>query len=507
MSQQDIVLSMKNITKRFTGTIALDDVSINLYRNEILAVMGENGAGKSTLMKVLSGSYSCKEYEGTIICNGDECKFYATHDSENAGIAMIHQELNLELDLSVAENIMLGRLPKNNLGFIDWKKTKECAKEALDMLKANIDVNVTVRSLSPSMQQLVSIARALVRKPKILILDEPTSVLTEGETKNLMVILRSLKKQGLSCIYISHKLAEVFELCDRIDVMRDGRYINTYFKSEGYNSENIISDMIGRKLDVMYPTIEKSIGEEIMRVENFKVPHPYAYGKNIIEDVSFTLKKGEIVGLGGLVGAGRSELINAIFGVIPKIQGKVFMEDKEINIKNPWDAKSYGIGLLTEDRKKNGFIYSMSIKENMTLTIIDKLVKKLFIDKSEENKKAKSYYDALQVKAPNMDTLITSLSGGNQQKVILAKWLITNLKVLFLDEPTRGIDVGTKSEIYKLIGDLAKKGISIVMISSELPELIEICDRVIVLANGRVMEDIPKKELSEVRILRSASNT
>jgi D-xylose transport system ATP-binding protein len=507
LANEKVILHMEGITKRFSGTIALNEVSIALYDNEILGIMGENGAGKSTLMKILSGSYPYHDYEGKIICNGNECKFYSANDSENAGIAMIYQELNLELDLTVAENIMMGRLPVNKFGLVNWKKAREMAKEVLNRVKADIDVNVLVRSLSPSMQQLVSIARALIRNPKILILDEPTSVLTDKETQNLMVILRSLKKQGLAFIYISHKLDEVFELCDRLVILRDSRYISAYLKGDGYESGKIIEDMIGRKLDHMYPIIQKDIGEEIFRVENFKVPHPYAYGKNIIEDVSFSLKKGEILGLAGLVGAGRSELVNAIFGVIPKISGKIFLHGKEIKIANPWDAKAYGIGLLTEDRKKNGFVYCMSIKNNMTLTILQTIKKRLLLDFKKEKRIADKYFDALKIKAPDMDAIITSLSGGNQQKVILAKWLMTDLEIIFMDEPTRGIDVGTKAEIYKLILDLAQKGICIVMISSELPELLAMCDRVVVLGKGIVQAELNREAATEVKVLQLASNT
>lgn len=502
-----MILQMECITKRFTGTIALDDVSIELFSNEILGIMGENGAGKSTLMKVLSGSYPYHDFEGRIVCGGRECRFHTTADSENAGIAMIYQELNLELDLTVAENILLGRLPLSRFGLVDWNRTKAKAKEVLARLKADIDVSVTVRSLSPSMQQLVCIARALIRNPRILILDEPTSMLTENETGNLMNILRSLKDQGLSCIYISHKLDEVFALCDRLVVLRDGRYIRTCRKSEGYDSGKIIEDMIGRKLDVMYPSVDREIGDEVLRVEKFKVPHPYAYGKNILEDVGFSLRKGEILGLAGLVGSGRSELVNAIFGVIPRISGRILLDGKEIRIANPWDAKGHGIGLLTEDRKKNGFVHTMSIKSNMTLTILDRIKRLILLDFRRERSIAARYFDALSVKAPDMDAIITSLSGGNQQKVILAKWLLTELKVVFMDEPTRGIDVGTKAEIYKLILDLARRGLSIVMISSELPELLALCDRIVVLGKGTVQAELSRDEASEVRILQLASNT
>lgn len=508
MNEPKVVLSVDHVTKRFLGTVALKDVSLKLYEDEILAVMGENGAGKSTLMKILSGLYPQSSYEGKILLDDKECSFQAPSDSENAGIAMIYQELNLELDLSVTENILLGMLPQTRFGLVDWETAKKKALAALQKLHADIDINVTARSLSPSMQQLVCIARALVRNPKILILDEPTSVLTEGETQNLMTVLRQLKEDGLSCIYISHKLDEVFALCDRMVILRDGMYISQYKKSDGYNSTQIIEDMIGRHLDVMYPQLKgRKIGDEVLRVEHFKVPHTFAYGKNIIEDVSFSLKKGEILGLAGLVGAGRSELVNALFGAIPKTGGKIYLEGKEINIRSPRDAKKYGIGLLTEDRKKNGFIGTMSIKHNMTLTVLKEISGMLLIDPKKECEKAQTYYDTLRVKAPSMDTLISNLSGGNQQKVILAKWLMTDLKVVLLDEPTRGIDVGTKSEIYKIMLDLAAKGISIIMISSEMPELIAMCDRFVVLGKGKVQKILNKEEANEVTLLKIASNT
>lgn len=508
MNEPKAVLSVEHVVKKFLGTTALKDVSLKLYEDEILAVMGENGAGKSTLMKILSGLYPRSSFEGRILLDGKDCDFRAPSDSENAGIAMIYQELNLELDLSVTENILLGILPKTKLGLVDWAAAKRSALDALQKIHAEIDINVTARSLSPSMQQLVCIARALVRNPKILILDEPTSVLTEGETQKLMSVLRELKRDGLSCIYISHKLDEVFELCDRMVILRDGMYISQYKKADGYDSTRIIEDMIGRHLDIMYPKVEgRKIGNELLRLEHFKVPHTFAYGKNIIEDVSFSLRAGEIIGLAGLVGAGRSELVNALFGANPKTAGKVYMEGKEIRIKSPRDAKKYGIGLLTEDRKKNGFIGTMSIKHNMTLTVLKEISGLLLINKQKESEKAQTYYDTLRVKAPGMDTLISNLSGGNQQKVILAKWLMTDLKVILLDEPTRGIDVGTKAEIYKIIQDLAVKGIGIIMISSEMPELIAMCDRFVVLGKGKVQKILEKEEATEITLLKIASNT
>lgn len=508
MSKAQAVLSVEHITKKFVGTVALRDVSLQLFHKEILAVMGENGAGKSTLMKILSGLYPENEYEGEIRIDGKKCRFSSPMDSEDAGIAMIYQELNLELDLSVAENIMLGRLPRKKIGLIDWEKTKSMARSALEKLQLDLDVTVTVRNLSPSVQQLVSIARAIVRDPRILILDEPTSVLTESETTKLMGILRTLRDKGISCIYISHKLDEVFELCDRMVILRDGEYMGEHRKEEGYDSGVIIEEMIGRKLSNMYPNPgDRRIGGEALRVENFCVPHTFAYGKNIIEDVSFNLRKGEILGLAGLVGSGRSELVNALFGTIPKKSGTIHIDGKEVKITSPQDAKALGIGLMTEDRKKNGFIGTMSVCHNMTLTILKKIKKHILVDKRKERRLAGEYFERLRVKAPSMDVMITNLSGGNQQKTILAKWLMTDLKIIILDEPTRGIDVGTKAEIYKLIYDLAAKGISIIMISSEMPELLAMCDRFVVLGKGRVLKTLKKEEATEVSILKIASST
>ena len=501
------ILSVKNIIKRFSGTVALKGVDMELYPNEILALVGENGAGKSTLMKILSGIYPYGSYEGELLLGGKVCKFQSPADSEDAGIAMIYQELNLELDLSVGENILLGRYPRSALGFIDWKKVHREARTALDLLGVDIDTKVTVRNLNPSMQQLVSIARALYRNPSILILDEPTSVLTEKEANSLMEILRRLKEKGISCIYISHKLDEIFALCDRTVVFRDGEKISEYTKADGYDSSKVIEDMIGRHLDAMYPVRKANIGEEVLRVEHFRVAHPFAYGKSIIEDASFSLHKGEILGLSGLVGAGRSELVSAIFGALPRQAGKLYLEGKEVTINSPIEAIQHGLGFLSEDRKKNGFIWTMSIRENMTLVCLRDLVKGLFVDKREENRRAQEYFEKLSVKAPSLDTQITNLSGGNQQKVILAKWLMSNIKILMLDEPTRGIDVGTKSEIYKLMQELTDMGISIILISSEMPELLAMCDRLVVLGKGVVQCEMLRGEANEVNLMRAASGT
>ncbi len=501
------VLTVENVIKRFPGTVALKGVSFELHAQEILALAGENGAGKSTLMKILSGIYPHREYEGKITLNGKECQFTGTAMAENAGIAMIYQELNMELDLSVAENIVLGKYPRTKWGSIDWKQVREEAEKTLGQVGLHLDTGTIVRNLNPSMQQLVSIARALYRKPRVLILDEPTSVLTEREAQKLMEIIRKLKNDGISCIYISHKLDEIFELCDRVVVFRDGEKISEHQKALGYDSSRLIEDMIGRRLVAMYPKRAAQIGEEILRVEHFQAPHPFAYGKNIIEDVSFSLKRGEILGLAGLVGAGRSELVSAIFGAIPKTHGSVYLEGQEIQIREPYEAIRYGFGFLSEDRKKNGYVWCMNIRENMTLVTLRSMVKRLFVNAREEEAQAEEYFRRLKVKAPGLETMITSLSGGNQQKVILAKWLMGNIRILMLDEPTRGIDVGTKSEIYKLMQELTENGISIIMISSEMSELLTMCDRIIVLGKGIVQREFSRGEADEVRLLQASSCT
>lgn len=499
------ILETKNIIKRFGGVIALNDVSIELRHGEILSICGENGAGKSTLMKILAGDHPHGSYEGDICIGGQKQRLVSTAVAEKAGISMIYQEISIELDLSIAENIMLGILPKNRTGLIDWKITRQKAVEALSRLKMTLDVNKLARNLSASVQQLVCIARALVRDPKILILDEPTAALTESETENLMQVIYQLKADGISCIYISHKLDEVFRISDRLITMRDGKVVATYEKGS-IKADRVIEDMIGRKLEAMYPDMTgRHLKDEVLRIEEFKVQHPSSSIKNIIEDVSFTLRKGEVLGLGGLVGSGRSELLRAVFGALPKINGRVFIEGKEVHITSPASAIHFGLGLLTEERKKDGIISTMNIGENMTLSIFHKISRHGLFDRKLETATVSRFFKNLAIKAPSFRTAVTSLSGGNQQKVVLAKSLMTDMKVLFLDEPTRGIDVGAKSEIYKIIKDLADKGLSIVMISSEYPELIAMCDRVVVIGNGRIVGELSRAEATESKLIKLAS--
>jgi ABC-type sugar transport system ATPase subunit len=499
------ILEMRHITKKFPGVTALNDVSIALERGEILSICGENGAGKSTLMKILSGEYAHGTYSGSVLLEGKELRISSNRVAETVGIAMIYQEISVELDLSVAENILLGMLPLRKTGLVDWKTTRSIVSDILKKLRIDLDVNLKMRELSASVQQLVCIARALVRKPKILILDEPTAALTESETEYLIKILQELKSSGISCIYISHKLDEVFRISDRIVVMRDARVISGYTR-EQIDPAQIIEDMIGRRMDQIYPSMEERIiGEEVFRIENFTVPHPHA-AKNIITDAQFSIRRGEVLGLAGLVGSGRSELLRAIFGSLPKVSGDVYVEGKKCNIANPADAIRNGIGFLTEDRKKDGIVATMNILQNMTLSTLKKISRFGFIQNRAERGKAEDYFWSMHIKAPSLKTGILNLSGGNQQKVVLAKSLLTDMKVLFLDEPTRGIDVGAKAEIYKIIQDLSSKGLSIVMISSEHPELLAMCDRFVVIGNGRIAGGLTKAEADETKIIRMASH-
>ena len=496
-------LQLNNITKLFPGVVALDDVSMDLDGGEVLSLVGENGAGKSTLMKVLSGVYPHGSYDGSVVIEGKTAKITDPISAEKHGIAMIPQELNVQLDLTAAENILLGHWPKKR-GLVDWKEMKRLAQEALKTINVEIDVSIKMRSLNASMQQLVCIARALYQNPSILILDEPTASLTLEETEDLMNIIRKLKAEGISCIYISHKLEEVFDISDRVIVMRNGAVVSEYAKKDIVPAQ-VISDMIGRKMEETKASEEeKEFGPEVLSVQDLVVPHPFS-PKNIIDGVSLNVKKGEILGLAGLVGSGRSEMLRAIYGALPKTAGKIYIEGKECANKTPREAIDNGFFMVSEDRKHDGFVPQMSIRENMSLSILKKISSKAFVNKKAENEIVSKYYDYLKIKAPSIETRISTLSGGNQQKVIIARALATDMKVLFLDEPTRGIDVGTKAEIYKIIWDLAAQGLSIIVISSEMPELIKLCDRFVVLRNGRIQAEYLKKDVDEQILMEAAA--
>ena len=499
-----VLLEVKNVTKRFPGVIALKDVNIVLNRGEILGVCGENGAGKSTLMKVLSGAYPTGTFEGQLALDGHDVNFHKVAESQAAGIEMIYQEINVMLDSSVAENIFVGNLPMKGM-FVDYQKLYADTTELLRMAKMGyLSPKQHVRPLNSGQMQMISLLRAYVKNPRILILDEPTSFLTDNEVDTLMEILAGLREKGTSCLYISHKLDELYRICDRVQVIRDGQTIANYPIAEA-DRNRLVEDMVGRKVDNLYPKKETEIGEEILRVEHVSMPHPTKPGKKIVDDVSFTVHKGEILGIGGLVGAGRSETIGAIFGQYDKgVTKEVYIKGKKVEIHKPLDAINNRIGMITEERKLSGIVPMLSIRENISLASLGKLSNGLFMNDKLEKEECQKQFDSLLIKAPSMETKLHTLSGGNQQKVILGKWLLNDPEILFVDEPTKGIDVGTKADFYTLLGELASRGVAIVMVSSDMPELISMSDRVIVLAEGKLTAELKKGEISETAVMKAA---
>ena len=501
-----VILEMRHITKRFPGVVALNDVSITLEEGEILAICGENGAGKSTLMKVLSGTYTNKDYEGEIWINGEKREFTSVKVAEECGIEMVYQEMNMMLDASIAENVFVGNLPGKG-GFVDWKTLYANTESILQQIGLSISPKEKARNLNSGQMQMLAIMRALRKDPKIIVMDEPTSALSDTEVDILMEFLNSLRKRGISCIFITHKLEEIFRIADRVVVMRDGQFISSNPIGQ-VEPKQLIEEMVGRKVENLYPKEMVEIGEEVLRIEHLTVPHPTIQGKNIVEDIGFSLRRGEILGIGGLVGAGRSEVLGAIFGQITRgVSKKVFIRGKEVEIHQPKDAIRAGLGFVTEERKRSGFVWVLSVRENLTLCALPELPHKYFIDKKEETKRAATIFDRLRVKAPSLETIIVNLSGGNQQKVVLGKWLLAQPQILFVDEPTKGIDVGAKAEIYKLINELARSGISIVMVSSDMPELTSMSDRCLVLSNGHITGEFTKEEITQENVMRAAIAT
>lgn len=493
---EQITLRAQEITKKFPGVVALNKVSVDVKQGEVLAIVGENGAGKSTLMKVLSGAYSCDSYTGKVFIQDKEVKIRTPRDAEAAGICMIYQEVSHMPALTIAENVFMGCYPKKKNGMVDWKAMFEQAKKYLDVVGLNVDEQQPLRNLSTSQQQMVSIAKALAKNPKILILDEPTSALTKSEVEYLFDIIKKLKADGISCIYISHKLDEVFEISDRVVVMRDGE-VRMVAPIDELDNAKLVSTMVGNNV-AHFSRYNENIGDLVMEIKNFAVPHNMIPGHNLLENISFELHKGEVLGLAGLVGTGRSELCESIirYNREPSA-GEVWVDGKKVDIHNPNDAIQAGIALLSEDRRRNGFVGVMSIAKNTTLASMKKVLRGGLIDYPEENRAAKKYFDIMRTKAPDTETQVQNLSGGNQQKVVLAKWMMTNPKVLILDEPTRGIDVGAKREIYSIIDELAASGMAVIVISSELPELYSICDRFVVLHGGTVKKMVEKTEVTE----------
>ena len=506
----DYILEMNHITKAFSGVKALDDVNLQVKKGEIHALCGENGAGKSTLMNVLSGVYPHGTYDGDVVYKGETCAFHNLKDSEKKGIVIIHQELALAPNLSVAENVFLGNEQLSMKGVIDWTKTRTKAQEMLARVGLeNEDVNVPVSTLGVGKQQLIEIAKAMAKEVELLILDEPTASLNDEESMNLLNIMLELKKQGITCIIISHKLNEIEYVSDAVTIIRDGKTIETIYKGvDEFTEDRVIKGMVGRELTNRYPIREGiEIGDTIFEVSNWNVYHPDDANRQMLKDINIHVRAGEVVGLAGLMGAGRTEFAMSVFGHSygQKISGTVKMHGKEVDMSTVKKAIENKLAYVSEDRKGNGLVLIADIKENMVLAARPEYFadKRGVINGSEEILAAQEYKEKINVKATSIEQEVGSLSGGNQQKVVLAKWMLTQPDVLILDEPTRGIDVGAKYEIYCVINDLAKAGKAVIVISSEMPEIIGTCDRAYVINEGEIAGELEKGEITQERIMMS----
>lgn len=494
MTENNIVLKMEKITKQFPGVLALDNVSIDLKKGEVLGILGENGAGKSTLIKILAGNYI--KDDGEIFIDGQKFEINNPGEAMASGIRVIYQELNTLNNLTVAENIFIGeQLVKTGLKIVDWKSMVKKSKIILESLNVDLNPKAVMEDLSVSEKQVVEIAKALSKEAKILVMDEPTAALSEDDTKSLFRIIGTLKEKGVSIIYISHRLKEIFEITDRVTVLRDGKKVKTLVTGET-NANELVSLMVGRDIKEMYPKREVPITEVVMEVKGMN-----AEG---LKDISFELRKGEILGIFGLLGSGRTSLVKALFGANPIISGEIFIKGEKVSMKSPRKARDNKIGLVPLDRKIEGLALALGVKENITLANINELGKSFLINKRIEARKAEKWVNDLNIKTPGIDTEVNSLSGGNQQKVVLARWLESGSEVIILNEPTRGIDVGAKIEIYKLMQDLCEKGAAIIMVSSELPEILSIADRILVMSKGRFTEEYSKKEATEEKLLSAA---
>ena len=502
------LLEMRDITKSFPGVRALDGVSFDLYPGEIHALVGENGAGKSTLMKILGGVYAHPQYGGAILIEAKEERFAGVKDAEKRGIAVIFQELSLVKEMTVGENIFLGREPRT-FGVIRWEELYRRAHKLLGDLNLSIDPRTPVRNLGIGQQQLVEIAKALSHEARILVLDEPTAALTETEVKSLFHILNKLRDRGAGMIYISHKLDEVFQISDRITVLRDGKTVGEAPTSH-WTETGVIARMVGREVGDIFPEAAANAAHAesapILEVLNISVKDPVVPGKMLVDNVSFSVKRGEVLGIAGLMGAGRSDLLMAIFGAHQGgVSGKVRINGRNVRITNPSDAIKQGIGFVTEDRKRFGLVLDQTVLNNMTLAGLRRISGRFVTSVDAEAAAGERAMKELRVKASSVMTIAGTLSGGNQQKVVLAKWLLTNPSVLFLDEPTRGIDVGAKQEIYAQIAKLARAGLAIVLVSSELPEVLGLADRVLVLHEGRATGEFSRATATPEGVMACAT--
>ncbi|MBE6857597.1 MAG: sugar ABC transporter ATP-binding protein [Ruminococcus sp.] len=489
-------IEMKGINKAFGSNQVLKDAGFVLEDGEVHALMGENGAGKSTLMKILTGVYT--RDAGTVIVDGSEVVYKSPQEAEKAGIVFIYQELNVLFDLTVEENLFMGKEITKKFGICDKKAMRKKAQEVMDKMGVNIPINAVMSDLSVGQQQMVEICKALMVDAKVLIMDEPTAALTQSETEGLFKLIKSLRKKGVSIVYISHRMEEIFELCDRITILRDGTYVGTEYIKD-INMDDIVRMMIGREIGERYPKRENiKLGKEMLRVEGL------TKGKTF-KDVNFSVKAGEVLGVSGLMGAGRTEIMHAIFGNLPYESGKVFIEGNEVFIKNSREAISAGIGFITEDRKTEGLLLEKSISDNIVLANLGKSSKNSVMVKSKINDLVNKGIKEFRIKCFGPDHECNNLSGGNQQKVVFAKWVYTDPKILILDEPTRGVDIGAKKEIYNVINDLASKGVAIILVSSELPEVLGMSDRIMVVHEGKITGIIDASDADQEKVMTLAT--
>jgi ribose transport system ATP-binding protein len=494
MPDSDYILEMKKIRKQFPGVLALDDVDFDLKPGEVHVLLGENGAGKSTLMKILSGAYS--KDSGDIYINGKKTEIGTPANAQRLGIGIIYQEFNLNPYMSVAENIFMGREPVILPGVINWPRLYMDAQAILDGLNVKISAKQKVESLGVAMQQMVEVAKALSLDARILIMDEPTASLSNNEIESLFQTILDLKKQGVAIIYISHRLQEIFEIGDRVTVLRDGQYIGTKPASE-ITRDDMVRMMVNRSLDDHIPKQKAKVGDVILKVENLNV-------EQRLKDISFELRTGEVLGIAGLMGAGRTRLAKTLFGAETIKSGTILINGKKLELKSPRDAINAGIGLVTEDRKHEGLVLDLPVKQNISMPNIRKFLRRGVINFKKENAVVDEYIDKLKIKTPTRNKLCVNLSGGNQQKVVLSKWLCSDAKIFIFDEPTRGIDVGAKTEIYHLMNELTANGIAIIMISSEMPEILGMSDRILVMRDGRIEAEIPGEKATQEQIMKYA---
>ena len=491
----EYIAEMTGITKRFPGVLALNDVHLNLRPGSVHSLMGENGAGKSTLMKILAGVYTLDE--GQILINGNQVKIANPLDGLANGISMIHQELMFIPELTAAENIYLGRELRTKAGLVSKKLMIAETQRVFDRWNINIDPSAQMKNLSVAQAQMVEIAKAIAFKSKIIIMDEPTSAITEREVARLHEMIRDLRSAGTAIVYITHKMDEVFAISDEVTVFRDGTWVATE-KAANMNRDKLISLMVGRELNQLFPKADAKIGEVILEVEGL------SRGR-LVKNVSFNLRRGEILGIAGLMGSGRSEVLETLFGIYPAESGTVKVKGQVVKIREPFQAIDAGIGLLTEDRKKTGIMPVLSVRDNMSMAAIKRFSLMGVLRRPMIDRECEAQRSALALKTPSLDQLIQNLSGGNQQKVLLSRWLLTDPDILIIDEPTRGIDVGAKSEIHRLMGDLAKQGKAIIMVSSEMPEILGMSDRVVVMCEGQMVGEVSRKDATQEKIMELAT--